>query len=165
MKKLVYTLLGIAVAAAGVISCDTAGGIEDFNDGVTNASLAVWVDTPFSDADTLSLLDPSNAIEFEIEFLDESNGSLVDAFQLEVSDGTNTAILISQTAFAANENGNQGFSGSFSLTDVVSALGTDLIDYVSGDEFDFTGNITRGGVVYPFGSSINAVQNFEIEIN
>jgi len=164
MRKVFHIILGIAVAGVGVFSCDTAGQIDDFNEGVTNASLAVWVDTPFSDSDSLSLVDPSSTVAFEVEFLDESNGSLVEAFSLDVSDGDNDGNLITLSTFSASENGNQGFSTEFSLNDVLAALGTSLSDYESEDEFSFSGSLTRGGEVFPFGNSLNAVQDFTLEI-
>ena len=162
--KIIKRLIFFAFAVTFILSCETAGQIDDFNQDLGTTSLARWVETPLDDEDSLLLSNPSKAIPFEVEFLDESGGSLVQAFTITVSDESNTATLINATSFSANSSGNQGFEGSISLTDIFTVLGTDTSAYAIGDSFDFVTQISRGGDFFPTGNALNAVQNFSLEI-
>jgi len=164
MKKFNQALIILAILAVGIVSCETAGQIDEFNAGITKASLAEWVEAPTDDDDTLDLSAPELEIDFEIQFLDESNGAEVEAFTIDITDGDNSGTFLNVTSFSANEDGNQGFNGSISLNAIVNALGTSLSDYSSGDEFDFSVSLTRGGTEFPMGSSLKAVQDFSLEI-
>ena len=162
MKNSINILLACLIVV-GMASCDTAGGIDSFQIGEESA-LAAWVSSPSGD---LILSDPSSALDFEVEFIDATDGSSVEAFNMTVTDGTNTGTIVSQTAFTANENGNQGFSGSISLNDIATALGVTVASLEEDDEFDFTSTITRGGTVLATGNAsqfITSVRNFSVTI-
>ena len=160
MKNKINILLACLVVV-GMAACDTAGGIDaDIFVPGESAALAVWVSSPSGD---LLLSDPTATVDFEVEFLDETDGSSVEAFTMTVTDGTNTGTLINQTAFTANANGNQGFSGSISMNAIAAALGTTVASYSEEDEFDFVSTITRGGTVFPSGNSLFSVRDFTLE--
>lgn len=150
-----------------VISCDTEGGIDDDAFVIAgNAPIASWI-TSAEGSDLLKLSDTGSPVPYEIEFIDASNGNSVNAFTMTVSDNTSSGVLISQTTFTANADGIQGFSGSFSLNDVFSALGTTASDYKEGDKLNFTHTVTSGGVDYPGGNSntfSNSIRDFSLEI-
>lgn len=154
-----------------VISCDTEGGIDDDVFAIAgNAPIASWI-TSAEGSDLLKLSDTDSPVPYEIEFIDASNGNSVNAFTMIVVDSTSeilkTGVLISQTTFTANTDGIQGFSGSFSLNDIFSALGTTASDYTEGDTLNFTHTVTSGGVDYPSGNSntfSNSIRDFSLEI-
>lgn len=125
----------VAVLAMLVWSCDRAGQFQDFNEGTEPAAVAAWVTSPEG---SLTLSDPTAAVTFEIEFI----GTTVDQFELTVSDSTNSGVLIT-----AGISGN--YTGSFSLSDIASALGTNVSDYVEGYGFEFSSTVTSNGITYP----------------
>lgn len=148
------------LVVAGMIGCDTAGQIDAFSNG-TNGALASWVTSPDGD---LLLSDPTAGLDFEVEFIDEDNGNTVEAWAMTVTDGTTTGTIFTQTAFTANTDGNQGFSGSVSLADIATALGTTTASFAEEDEFTFGSILTRGGVQFPVGNAsqfLNAVADFD----
>lgn len=124
----------VAVLAMLVWSCDRGGQFEAFNEGTEPAAAAAWVSSP---SGNLTLSDPAANVTFEIEFI----GTTVDQFELTVADSTNSGVLIT-----ASISGN--YTGSFSLQDVVAALGTNVSDYVEGYGFEFTSTITSNGITY-----------------
>ena len=148
MKNYINVLFA-GLIVVGMASCDTAGGIDSFQIG-DEAALAAWVSAPDGD---LLLSNPAATVDFEVELIDATDGSSVQAFTMTVSDGTNSATLINQTAFTANANGNQGFSGSFSMNSIAAALGTTVASYSEEDEFDFASTITRDGTVLATGNA------------
>lgn len=148
MKNSINIFLACAIVI-GMIACDTAGNIDSFQIGEESA-LAAWVSSPDGD---LILSDPTSALSFEVEFIDATDGSSVEAFTMTVTDGTNSGTLINQTSFSANDDGNQGFSGSFSLNDIAGALGVTVASLEEEDEFDFSSTITRGGTVLATGNA------------
>jgi len=162
MKNNINILLACFVVL-GMAACDDAGGIDSFQLGEESA-IAVWVASPKGD---LKLSDPTSALAFEVEFIDATDGSSVEAFTMSVSDGTTSGVVINQTAFAANANGNQGFSGSISLNAIATALGVTVASFDEEDEFDFTSTITRGGVTLATGNAdqfLESVRGFSGEI-
>ncbi len=163
MKNNINILLACLVVL-GMASCDTAGGIDaDIFTPGDNAAIAVWVSSPSGD---LLLSDPTSSVSFEVEFIDETDGSSVEAFTMTVTDGTNTGTIVNQTSFTANANGNQGFSGSITMNAIAAALGTTVASYSEEDEFDFVSTITRGGTVFPSGNAnhfLSAVRDFSLE--
>ncbi len=159
MKNILYIVFPVLVVV-GLSGCDTAGGADDdiFARGA-DAALASWVSAPSGD---LTLSDPASALAWEVEFIDESNGSTVESFQIAISDGTNSG-SISYSSFTANADGNQGVSGSISLNDIATAIGVTVASMSEEDEFTFAPTLTRGGVVYPVGNAsqfLNAVADF-----
>ncbi len=164
MKNILYIVFPVLIII-GQSGCDTAGGVDDeiFARGA-DAALASWVSTP--DGDIL-LSNPASAASFSVEFIDESGGSTVSNFTLNVSDGTNSGVVFTSSSFSANSDGNQGVSGSYSLNTIMDALGTTVADYEEGDEFEFAATITRDGVVYPAGNAamfLNAVRQYSIAL-
>lgn len=174
MKNKINILLACLIIG-GMVACDTAGGIDaDIFQPGDAAALAVWVDSP---SGNLILSDPSSSVSFEVEFIDETDGSSVESFAMLVetrgkdADGDEIVLesgtLLSSSSFSASANGNQGYSGSFDLTDVASALNVTVASLSEGDEFFFTTTITRGGVVYPTGNAnqfLESVRDFSREI-
>ncbi len=163
MKNILYIVFPVLVVV-GLSGCDTAGGADDdiFARGA-DAALASWVSAPSGD---LILSDPTSALAWEVEFIDESNGSTVESFQIAISDGTNSG-SISYSSFTANAEGNQGVSGSISLNDIASAIGVTVASMSEDDDFTFAPTLTRGGVVYPVGNAsqfLNAVADFSATI-
>lgn len=132
-----------------MVACDEEGTLENFQLGSTTA-IAGWVSSPDGD---LILSDPTSSLDFEIEFNDGGDGSSVDAVTMTVSDGTTTATILTQTSFTANADGVMGFSGSISLDDIATALGTTASSFDEGDEFDFDHTLTVNGVEIPPGNA------------
>lgn len=149
------------------VSCDTEGGIDDPVFGIAgNAPLAAWL-TSAEGSDDLILSDPTSTVDFEIEFIDATDGSSVEEFTMTVTYETTTVTLISQSSFTSTSSGNQGFSGSFSLNDIASALGVTAATFSEGDEFSFSNTVTSGGTTYPNGNSntfSNSLRDFDLEI-
>lgn len=141
----------VTVLAMLVWSCDRAGQFQDFNEGTTPAAAAAWVTSP---SGSLSLSDPSATVSFEMEFI----GTPVEQYELTVADSTTSGVLIT-----AAISGN--YSGSFSLQDIATALGTNVTDYVEGYGFEFTSTITSNGIVYTTSNAntreFDAVADFE----
>ena len=132
--KNIRNILTLGVLAVLVSSCDRAGQFEAFNEGTEPAALAAWVSEP---SGNLLLSDPASAVSFEVEFV----GTPVEAFELSVTDGTNSGVLIT-----AATSGN--FAGSFSVGEIATALGVEVSTLSEGDEFTFSSALTSNGVVY-----------------
>ncbi len=132
--KNIRNIIAVGALAILALSCDRAGQFEAFNEGTEAAALAAWVDEP---SGNLLLSDPASAVSFEVEFI----GTTVDQFELSVTDGTNSGVLIT-----AATSGN--YSGSFSVAEIASALGVDVSTLSEGDEFDFSSTLTSNGIVY-----------------
>ncbi len=170
MKKIINKILPVLVMTI-VFSCDTDGGIDNdiFTNG-TDGTLASWI-TSVEGSEKLTLSDPASEISYEIEFIDGDGGNSVEVFTMTVSQtefaGGNSGVLINQNSFSANSQGNQGFSGTFSLNDVVAALGVAITSLNEEDTLSFESTVTVGGVEYPSGSAstfLNAVQNFDLNV-
>lgn len=125
----------VAVLAMLVWSCDRAGQFQDFNEGTEPAAVAAWVTSPEG---SLTLSDPDASVTFEVEFI----GTSVDQFEVSVADSTTSGVLIT-----AGVSGN--YSGSFSLNDIATALGTNVSDYVEGYGFEFSSTVSSNGITYP----------------
>lgn len=124
----------VAVLAMLVWSCDRAGQFEGFNEGTEPAAAAAWVSSP---SGSLTLSDPTATVSFEMEFI----GTTVEQYELTVADSTSSGVLIT-----ASISGN--YTGSFSLADIATALGTNVSDYVEGYGFEFTSTVTSNGITY-----------------
>ncbi len=169
MKKFLNIIFPVLVVL-GMSGCDTAGGIDSaIFSNATNGALASWITKP--DAKKLILSDPTATAKYEIEFIDEKDGSSIEAFTLTVSQtkfrGKASGTLISQSTFSANSNGNQGFSGTFSLNSIATALGVEITALNEKDTLSFSSTITRGGIVYPSGAAstfLDAVQDMDLNI-
>ncbi len=162
MKKNINILLACLIVL-GMVACDKDGGIDsDIFKATESAALATWVTSPKTG---IKLSNPTSTATFEVEFLDETDGSSVEAFTMTVTDKDDkTRVLLNQTTFSANTNGNKGFSGSISMNAIATALGTTVASYSEGDEFDFVSTITRGGTVFPSGNSLSEVKNFTLTL-
>lgn len=134
MKNYIQNTLAAGAIAMLAFSCDRAGQFEAFNEGTEPAALAEWVSQP---SGNLLLSDPTSAVSFEVQF----HGTPVEQFELSVTDGTNSGVLIT-----AATSGN--FSGSFSVSEIASALGVAVSDLSEGDEFTFSSTLTSNGIVY-----------------
>ncbi len=170
MKNNINILLACLVVL-GMAACDTAGGIDaDIFTPGESAALAVWADSPSGD---LILSDPTSSLDFEVEFIDETDGSSVESFtmvvQIRDKDGnvTSSGTVLTQATFTANADGNQGFSGSISLNDIATALSTTTATFSEKDEFHFVSTFTRGGTTYPSGNAnqfLESVNDFSEKI-
>lgn len=149
MKNYINVLFA-GLIVVGMASCDTAGGIDSFQIGEDSA-LPVWVTAPKGD---LILSDPTAGKAFEVEFIDATDGSSVESFTMNVAvqdkDGnvTNSGILLTESAFTANANGNQGFAGTITLNEIASTLGVTAASFNEKDEFHFsTTHVVNGAVL------------------
>jgi len=137
MRNIKY-IFGIAVVLLFVTACDNENPLEDL--GGETGAFASWVSPPSGD---LLTSDPSSAISWEFELIDGNNGNDVESVSVNVTDGTNSGTVATISSFSANDNGNQGASGSFDLNDIASALGVGISDIGEGDSFDFTIEVTK----------------------
>ncbi|MBC6411076.1 MAG: hypothetical protein GDA42_11600 [Ekhidna sp.] len=172
MKKLNKYLLIMFVTFI-IASCDDAGGIDDEIFAIReNAPLAVWVKGKSAEgSDSLRLSDPTSAVAYEIELIDASDGSSANRFTMTVSytskKVTTKKTLISQSSFSTNSNDNKGFSGSFSLTDIASALEMEISSFSEGDKFSFSNTVTSNSENYRNGNSntfSNSLKDFDLKI-
>lgn len=116
-----------------VVACDNTDPLEDL--GGTSAAFASWVSAPSGD---LLTSDPSSSISWEFELVDGTGGNDVASVEIRVSDGTNSGTLATITSFSENDNGLQGASGSFDLSDIAGALGVGVGTIGEGDDLDFS---------------------------
>lgn len=149
MKKYKNIIIAVTMTIV-IVACDTTGGLDDFPLGPP-AALASWIASPKGD---LKLSNPSSSLDFEVELIDEDGGSTVESVTISVSkiisetEKIISGTLITQTSFAENENGNQGFSSSISLSNIATALGVAVDSFEEEDEFTFSTTVTRDGTEY-----------------
>lgn len=167
MKKFKIDFLIIPALIVFLASCELAGSIDDENFAtIGNAPIAAWIESA-EGSDDLILSDITSSVEYEVEFIDTSNGSTVESFEMIVSDGENSGSLINMSTFSETSSGLMGFSGSFSLSDIFGVLGTSASDYAEEDTLSFSSTVTSGGVVYPSGNSntfSTSINDFELYI-
>ncbi|MEP1032722.1 hypothetical protein [Ekhidna sp.] len=134
MKKITYMIMACLL----FVACDNTNPLEDL--GGAKAAFASWVSAPSGD---LLVSDAASSVSWEFELIDGNGGNDVTSVAIDVTDGTNSGNLATVSSFSANSNGVQGASGSFSLTDIATALGVAVGTIGEGADFDFTITVTK----------------------
>jgi len=113
----------------------------------------------------------TSALDYEVDFVDKENGTLVDEYVLDVqffdntpgngdnSQAKTTFKVYPKSDFSDSVNGNKGIRVSVPLTEVMSSLGLSMDDVSAGDNFGFFGSVkTSDGGTYASTNSTGTVR-------
>lgn len=165
MKNIFLGLLSIIL----ISSCadEELGPILTFDNATIGSYIRlVQLNTGEFDLDNAS----TSALDYEVDFVDKENGSLVDEYILEVQffdntpgNGDNSIAktqykVFDKSQFSTSSNGNQGVRVMIPLSDVMSSLGLTMDQVSASDNFAFFGSVNQGGTVYSSANSTSTVR-------